>query len=116
MSFASVPRPNPADHMSGFWVEFRDRAPVGRAGKKSTTGHRPPKLWRSLLVDRPELAGCASEAVATLRRLLEANNEHVQLAAARTLLDQLLRLREALELGERVATLERRLARQGQPR
>jgi hypothetical protein len=56
-----------------------------------------------------ELAGCASEAVATLRRLLQANNEHVQLGAARTLLDQLLRLREALALAERVATLERRL-------
>ena len=59
-----------------------------------------------------ELAGCASEAVATLRRLLRANNEHVQLGAARTLLDQLLRLREALALAERVATLERRLEHQ----
>jgi hypothetical protein len=59
-----------------------------------------------------ELAGCASEAVATLRRLLLANNEHVQLGAARTLLDQLLRLREALALAERVATLERRLEHQ----
>jgi hypothetical protein len=59
-----------------------------------------------------ELAGCASEAVATLRRLLQANNEHVQLGAARTLLDQLLRLREALALAERVATLERRLEHQ----
>ena len=59
-----------------------------------------------------ELAGCASEAVATLRCLLQANNEHVQLGAARTLLDQLLRLREALTLAERVATLERRLEHQ----
>jgi hypothetical protein len=59
-----------------------------------------------------ELAGCASEAVTTLRQLLRANNEHVQLGAARTLLDQLLRLREALALAERVAALERRLEHQ----
>lgn len=63
-----------------------------------------------------ELAGCAPEAVATLRRLLQANNEHVQLGAARTLLDQLLRLREALALAERVATLERRLEHQQRQR
>jgi hypothetical protein len=63
-----------------------------------------------------ELVGCAGEAVTTLRRLLHAENEHVQLGAARTLLDQLLRLREALELAERVAALERRLARQARLR
>jgi molybdenum-dependent DNA-binding transcriptional regulator ModE len=59
-----------------------------------------------------ELAGSASEAVATLRRLLAAGSEHVQLGAARVLLDQLLRLREAVELAERVSALERRLERQ----
>jgi DNA-binding transcriptional ArsR family regulator len=54
------------------------------------------------------LARSAAKAVETLRRLLEARNEHVQLGAARALLDQLLRLREGVELAERVAALERR--------
>lgn len=59
-----------------------------------------------------DLVGSASAAVATLRRLLAASNEHVQLGAARALLDQLLRLREALELAQRVSALERRLERE----
>ena len=66
---------------------------------------RDELAWAALA----ELAGCASEAVATLRRLLDANSEQVQLGAARTLLDQLLRLREALELSERLTALERRV-------
>jgi hypothetical protein len=56
-----------------------------------------------------ELVGCASEAVATLRTLLQANDERVRLGAARSTLDQLLRLRETLTLSQRLATLERTL-------
>jgi len=59
-----------------------------------------------------ELVGCAEQAVATLRRLLEADAERVQLGAARTILDQLLRLREAVLLEQRVATLERQAERE----
>ena len=54
-----------------------------------------------------ELAGSASEAVATLRGLLDASDERVRLQAARVLLEQLLRLREAVTLEQRVAALER---------
>ena len=57
-----------------------------------------------------ELAASATEAAATLRRLLWARDERVQLGAARVLLDQLLRMRETVELAERVAALERRAA------
>ena len=54
-----------------------------------------------------ELASGASEAVATLKRLLKANDERVQLAAARALLEQVLKLREAVSLEQRLAALER---------
>jgi hypothetical protein len=58
-----------------------------------------------------ELAGCASHAVATLNALLDAGEERIRLQAARTLLEQLLRLREAITLEQRVATLERHFSR-----
>ncbi len=54
-----------------------------------------------------ELVGSASEAVATLKRLLDARDERVQLGAARALLDQLLRLRETVLLEQRIRALER---------
>src|SRR5436309_9646036 len=54
-----------------------------------------------------ELVECASEAVATLRALLQANDERVRLGAAKSTLEQLLRLRETLTLSQRLASLER---------
>jgi hypothetical protein len=54
-----------------------------------------------------ELVECASEAVATLRALLQANDERVRLGAAKSTLEQLLRLRETLTLSQRLAALER---------
>jgi molybdenum-dependent DNA-binding transcriptional regulator ModE len=59
-----------------------------------------------------ELVGCASKAVATLRGLLEARDERVQLQAAKVLLEQALRLREAVALEQRLAALERRAERE----
>jgi hypothetical protein len=56
-----------------------------------------------------ELVGCAAEAVATLRRLLQAEDERVRLTAARAILEQLLRLRETLTFAQRIASLERTL-------
>jgi hypothetical protein len=56
-----------------------------------------------------ELVECASEAVATLRALLRASDERVRLGAAKSTLEQLLRLRETLTLSQRLATLERAL-------
>jgi hypothetical protein len=56
-----------------------------------------------------ELVDSASGAVATLRALLEARDERVKLGAAKTILDQLLRIRETLTLSQRLATLERAL-------
>jgi len=54
-----------------------------------------------------ELVGCASEAVAALRQLLAAGDERVRLGAARSVLEQLLRLRETLTFAQRLAALER---------
>jgi hypothetical protein len=54
-----------------------------------------------------ELVECASEAVATLRALLSARDERVRLGAAKSTLEQLLRLRETLTLSQRLAALER---------
>lgn len=56
-----------------------------------------------------ELVDCATEAVATLRALLTASDERVRLGAAKSTLEQLLRLRETLALSQRLATLERAL-------
>jgi molybdenum-dependent DNA-binding transcriptional regulator ModE len=56
-----------------------------------------------------ELVGCAAEAVATLRQLLQADDERVRLTAARAILEQLLRLRETITLAQRLASLERNL-------
>ena len=64
-----------------------------------------------------ELVDSASEAVATLRALLQAEDERVRLGAAKATLEQLLRLRETLTLGQRLATLERaQAARSGRRR
>jgi hypothetical protein len=57
-----------------------------------------------------ELVECASEAVATLRALLQAEDERVRLGAAKGTLEQLLRLRETLTLSQRLAQPERTLA------
>jgi hypothetical protein len=59
-----------------------------------------------------ELVCCASQAVSKLRALLEARDERVQLQAARALLDQALRLREAVALEQRLAALERQAERE----
>jgi hypothetical protein len=56
-----------------------------------------------------ELVACATEAVATLRSLLSADDDRIRLAAAKATLEQLLRLRETLALSQRMATLERAL-------
>ena len=60
-----------------------------------------------------ELAECASEAVATLRALLSSSDERVRLGAAKSTLEQLLRLRETLTLSQRLAALERAMQARG---
>ena len=59
-----------------------------------------------------ELTGSAQDAVATLKRLLDASDDRVKLTAARTILEQLLRLRETVQLEQRLSALENQHERQ----
>lgn len=59
-----------------------------------------------------QLAEAASDAVTTLRRLLMADSESIQLGAARTILEAGPRLRESLEIEMRIAHLEAMLGAQ----
>jgi hypothetical protein len=77
-------------------------------GFQQRLAHARDELVREALAG---LASSASDAVRTLQRLLTAESEHVQLRAARTVLEQLLRLRETLELADRVSALERQAER-----
>ncbi len=58
-----------------------------------------------------QLADAAVEAVVTLRTLLAAQSESVQLGAARAILEAGPRLRESEELAARISALEAALAR-----
>jgi hypothetical protein len=93
-----------AARSTGFSERTVYRRLADPAFRKQLAGMRDDLITEALA----DLASSAARAVATLRRLLDARNERVQLAAARALLDQLLRLRESVELAERVAALERR--------
>ncbi len=52
------------------------------------------------------LADATTEAVSTMRKLLAAKSESVQLAAARAILELASRLRESVELEQRITELE----------
>lgn len=61
------------------------------------------------------LADCATEAVETMRTLLGDGSAMVRLGAARAILDQLVRVRDATELEERIEALEARAREAGAP-
>jgi hypothetical protein len=62
-----------------------------------------------------KMADGMAEAADILRQLLRAEKESVRLGAARALLELTVRLRESVELEERVRVLEERLARGEKP-
>jgi hypothetical protein len=91
-----------------------------RAGVSERTAHRrlaDPDFRRRLtearagMVERAlgQLAEGSTEAVATLRKLLKAKGDTVKLGAARTILEVGNKLRESVELQQRIAALEQRL-------
>jgi hypothetical protein len=61
------------------------------------------------------MADGMADAADVLRQLLNAESESVRLGAARSLLELGVKLRESVELEERLAALEGRLAGQGDP-
>jgi hypothetical protein len=54
------------------------------------------------------LAAASADAVRTLRRLLKAKSEATRLGASRAILENVVRLREAVDVQSRLAELERR--------
>ena len=57
-----------------------------------------------------ELVGCAASAVHTLEELLSERDARIRLGAVRLVLEQVLKLREALTLEQRLQALERNAA------
>jgi hypothetical protein len=96
------------------------RGAARRAGVSERTAHRrlaDPAFRqrvteaRAEMVERAlgQLADGSSEAVGTLRKLLKAKADFVKLSAARTILEMGNKLRESVELQQRIAALEERL-------
>jgi hypothetical protein len=94
---------------------IRDAARLAGVGERTATRrmadpayrHRVADL-RAGMVERAlgKMADGMADAADTLRRLLGADGESVQLGAARSLLELGVKLRESVELEARLATLE----------
>src|SRR5262245_13432979 len=96
------------------------RAAAEAAGvSEKTAGRRwgDPNFRRNVLTLRGELLSrargravdAAIEAVEVARQLLKANSDPVKLGAVRTLLENVVRLREHIDLEERLSALEERM-------
>ncbi len=68
-----------------------------------------------LEVAAARLSGLSAEAAATLGRLLRSANDLVRLSAARAILEQSVRMRDAAEFEERLTDLEHRMSKPGEP-
>jgi transposase-like protein len=113
------------------WPAKRERAALMLAGGKSVAavarelgcGVRTVYDWlgdskyRSLvsrfrhrMLDRAIglIAASTNKAVVTLRKLLDSESEGIRLKAATSLLDHSIRMREHIEMEERIAALEAR--------
>jgi transposase-like protein len=101
---------------------------VKAAARASHVGERTLHRWlgdedfqRRVTQVRAELFGCAvgklarlaGKAADALAKLLRSESDSVRLQAARTILESGNRLREAVEVEQRLAAVEERLARRG---
>ena|SRR5437870_5565578 len=93
----------------------RDAASLAGIGERTATRRfaepdfrRQVTQLRAGMVQRAlgKLADAATEAVDTLRGLLAAGSESVKLGAARSILELGCKVKEAVELEERIAALE----------
>ena len=75
---------------------------------------RRVKQARGEMIERAagHLAAGATEASITLRNLLASDSEKVRLAAAKTIIEGVLKVRDATEFEERLAKLEKLAAEQ----
>lgn len=96
----------------------RDAARSAGIGERTATRRvADPDFRRRVAELRAEMIGRAlgqladgmTEAAGTLRKLLAADGESVRLGAARSILELGNKLREAVELEERLAALEQRM-------
>jgi hypothetical protein len=94
----------------------RDAARLARVGERTATRRWAEPAFRRQVVElRAEMIGRAlgkladgmGDAADTLRGLLVAESDAMKLAASRSILDHGARLREQLELEDRLAALER---------
>jgi hypothetical protein len=76
------------------------------------------KQTRGEMIERAagHLAAGATEASITLRNLLGSDSEKVRLAAAKTIIEGVLKVRDATEFEERLTTLEKLAAEQKESR
>jgi hypothetical protein len=94
---------------------------VGVAERTATRRWADPAFRRRVAQLRGELVGLAlgkladgmADAAARLRQLLDAQSEAVRLGACRALLELGVKLRESVELEERLQALEERANRDG---
>jgi hypothetical protein len=101
----------------------RDAARSAGIGERTATRRvADPDFRRRITEIRAAMIGRALgrladgmvEAADMLRRLLDAQSENVRLGAARTLLELGVKLRENVELEERLQALEKQLSRSGE--
>jgi hypothetical protein len=99
---------------------IRDAEALAGIGERTATRYvansdfrRKVAEFRGEMVQRAvgRRAYSSAEAVETLRRLLNAPNDDAKLGAARSILELGNRLREAVELEQRIAALEECLGR-----
>jgi len=102
---------------------LRDAAQTARVGERTATRRwadadfrRRVAHLRGDMVQRSlgRMADGMAEAADVLRKLLAAESESVRLGAARSLLELGVKLRESVELEERLADLERRIKKEGE--
>jgi hypothetical protein len=102
---------------------LRDAAAAAGVGERTATRRWADPTFRSRvarlrgdMVARSlgRLADSMAEAADVLRQLLAAKGESVRLGAARSLLELGVKLRESVELEERLCALEERAAQQEQ--
>jgi hypothetical protein len=100
----------------------RDAAKAANIGERTATRRVADPAFRLRLAEvrgdlfrqaQDRLAGAMTAAADTLRNLLSARSENVRLGAARTIIELGVKVRDALEMEERMSAVESRLASTG---
>src|SRR4051812_36093119 len=96
---------------------LRDAAAIAGVAERTATRRWADPVFRSHVAELRadmmaralgQIADGMTDAATTLRKLLKAKSESVQLGACRALLEMGVKLRESVEMEARIAELERR--------